>query len=793
MTRVLAAVAAFVSLASAASAQTSSPFAQRLVILKVDGLNGDLLYNTMAQTDPATGKSKLPWLSYIFAQNGTIFRNFYTRGISLSAPSWSMLDTGHHTVIRGNVEYDRYTGEAFDYLNFFPFYIGVARSKQEDMPGVEVLDRAGIPLLIDRYSYEQVFQSPQLFARGVRWEVLDRALKARFSSKALLQTVESGAGPSLDSILGQQVEKDLMVKMAQSQVLYLDYYNGDVDHEGHASNDPAVLMAALKELDGLAGRIWNAIQSDPHGKQTLFVVVSDHGMNNTPGVYSQGYSLPGLLASPEGGAHHVVTDRFQLSDFKLRSIDPLVNRVTTPSTASFYLSGQASRYPTSWLDLDGNERASLELRNSDVNELHILLLQLAREDLAAGLRTAAARHVSEIIQCNRARWESVITGLTAELAAVQTEINRRKLQLDQLHQRKKPTKAERQSGALAADRRLLEVWKAYVTEEAEYREYLKHLQALLNLDIPSNKPFTAKISDFVPELSVGDVNSVYQLQHYVVGPAREGLVIGSDGKLDRERSFRFVDYYSLLSSATVRNNPQPALSSKPIDFVITPLPRSASTKIGDDCRYVYWVYADEQRQLLVLQRRDAQLTLRPISGLQQDADGNFSWTDIAWRADLPLKLFEDPALALPSGATRAEWLSEWHSEHDWMEAIHRCLYSNGVIGITEQFSPVANDVPGQPGISPLLLRYERRRRDLVEPDLQIFAADHWNFNARNFNPGGNHGSFLRISTHSVWMMAGFGVPARSVEEPYDSLNFASTVLERVGKDVPMPDRVVDLR
>ncbi len=64
-----------------------------IVILKIDGLNADLLYRTMSEVDPTTGKSRLPWFSHIFAENGTIFQNFYTRGISLSAPSWSMLDS----------------------------------------------------------------------------------------------------------------------------------------------------------------------------------------------------------------------------------------------------------------------------------------------------------------------------------------------------------------------------------------------------------------------------------------------------------------------------------------------------------------------------------------------------------------------------------------------------------------------------------------------------------------------------------------------------------------------------
>ena len=50
--------------------------------------------------------------------------------------------------------------------------------------------------------------------------------------------------------------------------------------------------------------------------------------------------------------------------------------------------------------------------------------------------------------------------------------------------------------------------------------------------------------------------------------------------------------------------------------------------------------------------------------------------------------------------------------------------------------------------------YARRKRELVEPDMLIIANDHWNFDVRGFNPGGNHGSFFRISTHSIFMIAG---------------------------------------
>jgi hypothetical protein len=66
----------------------------------------------------------------------------------------------------------------------------------------------------------------------------------------------------------------------------------------------------------------------------------------------------------------------------------------------------------------------------------------------------------------------------------------------------------------------------------------------------------------------------------------------------------------------------------------------------------------------------------------------------------------------------------------------------------------------------------------------ILANYGWNFNVRNPNPGGNHGSFFRISTHSVFMLAGAGVPTGlRVEPPYDSLNFVPTLVALLGRPV----------
>jgi arylsulfatase A-like enzyme len=65
----------------------------------------------------------------------------------------------------------------------------------------------------------------------------------------------------------------------------------------------------------------------------------------------------------------------------------------------------------------------------------------------------------------------------------------------------------------------------------------------------------------------------------------------------------------------------------------------------------------------------------------------------------------------------------------------------------------------------------------------VFASDHWNFNVRGFNPGGNHGSLLRVSTHSTLLFAGAGIPqGLEIDKPYDSLSLVPTLLRLTGRE-----------
>ncbi len=731
---------------------------KRVVIVKLDGVPHDLLERELRHIDPATGKSNLPWIDHIFARQGARIENFYVRAISLSAPSWSLLDTGRHLQIRGNAEFDRYTYHVYDYLNFFPFYLGYALQNRVDMPGVEVLDELGIPLLIDRFPYQNSYQSFQLYQRGVRWKTLRQGLEHHFSRSPRDLLDEWTMGFQIGSSVEEQVERELIGKLADPNIRYLDYFTGDYDHVAHLTPDPASQRMALQRIDALIGRIFAAIQSSSEAARTILVVVSDHGMNTEPEVYSQGYDLVEFLASRAGGAHHVVTDRHPLTEYKLKGLDPFVSEVITPSEDSLYLKGASNQYPTALLDLDGNERASVYLRNSDLNALHILLTELSRSGLQPGARAALIETFFQIVERNRSSWRKTLRELREELAALHRHIDEERIQIEE--QPKKWTSAQHDLGLDKVARRLSVQMNSQRGQERGYLGYAGALDKLLGLSSADFDKRSPAADELIPKRIMGDANTVHDLQNYVVGQAPGG-------------GFLTLNYFPVLAGLTVRNNVQPRVGAHPVDFIAVRLPKDAPDEDA------VWLYGDENHQAIIQSRHQnggLDLQYLPVRGLRQDADGSFHFQPAQLDAGFPLRLFEDPDLGVPSDE-RAAWLCGWHTELEWLHAVHKTRYSNGILALHEQF--LRDPQPRE-----LIARFKARRRRLAEPDFIIFANDHWNFNVRGFNPGGNHGSLLRISTHSVLMLAGgdeTGIPRQLVvNEPYDSLSFVPTILNLMG-------------
>jgi hypothetical protein len=327
----------------------------------------------------------------------------------------------------------------------------------------------------------------------------------------------------------------------------------------------------------------------------------------------------------------------------------------------------------------------------------------------------------------------------------------------------------------------LDSWRG---ERKAYAEYAAPLRRLLDLSPADFDPGKFKMEDLIPRKSLGPSNSLWDLQHYAVGPADGRLALNADGSLDWDHSFRTIDYFSALTSISVRNNVQKEVAPQPVDFVAVTIPRqSLSLPPADQSdRDAVWVYRDPEHQALMLARKNGDLRYIPVSHLAANQDGTVRFDHATWAPGFPLELLEDPKLDVPA-AERVTWLDQWHDERTWLNAVHRTRYSNGIIGLTEEL--LYDEVPS----TDIMTQYRDRKRDLRRTDLLVIAKDHWNFNVRGFNPGGNHGSFLRDSTHSVLLVAGgkdTGIPhGLRVTTPYDSLSFVPTILTLLGR--PEPD------
>ncbi len=432
--------------------------------------------------------------------------------------------------------------------------------------------------------------------------------------------------------------------------------------------------------------------------------------------------------------------------------------VVTPTTQSDYLNGQGNQYPTVMLDLDGNERAGIGLRNNTFNTLQVFLDQLTRRTLPPATRAVAIDAFMEVLEGVRATWSDDIASLNRQIEELEPRIAElKKIVAAQ------PKKWTKQQIAQELNRAATRQSRSLAILEEDKRDYLAYtatIGRLLKLTPADFDPGKFKLTEVIPARSLGPLNTVWDLQNYVTGPGPQGFVLSEDGKFDWEHSFTRTNYFQALHAISVRNNVQEEVAPQPIDFTAIETPEGV------------WLYRDEEHQALLREGR-----LMPVAHLTGNRDGSVTFEKRPWGPGFPLGYFEDPNLAIPTA-----WLEDAHTDAEWLAATHRTRYSNAFVGITEQIRSVASGSD-----------YEQRQRTQRRTDLLVVARDHWNFNARGFNPGGNHGSFLRDSTHSVLMFAGgdaTGVPhGTRIAQPYDSLSFLPSVLTMMGRpeaDLPGP-------
>lgn len=777
---------------------------KRVVIVKVDGLSGDFVEKYVRQKDARTGKSVLPWFDRIFYKNGTRVSNFYSRGMSLSATSWSLLDTGQHLRIKGNVEYDRLIFSSYDYLSFIPYYVDYGKKERVDMPGMEVLDQMKTPILSDAFAYQNRYTSFQLFQRGTDWGVISKGFLGLFPKNPADFIDEWTIGFDFYKTTIDQHERDVIKKLdSLPDVDYFDYYTTEFDHVSHLNKSEQARLNALQNLDKTLGRLWIAIQNSARGAETALIVVSDHGFNADKDVYSQGFSLVNLLNSRAGGGHHVITKRRLMLDYSVKGLNPFVPLITNKSKESFYLEKQAEEYPTVMLDFDGNERVSLHLRDSDLNTLQILFQQLQNKNLSESNEKILRNAFFRVLNERRNGWQKTIDELSEELGALRRWIEKQNKIIEA--QPKKFTVEQSRKGIDKEARRIVMQTELAEKDEIAYREYIYKLKNLLNLKPETFEPRKLKIENFIAKGAMGERNSIYELQNYVVGLSKNGIIIDENGELDFEKSFERRNYFDLLKSQMVKNSVQKQLSTSPIDFVAAAIPLEEIVgKLPENLKpdqNPIWIYGGKDFQALLLAKKSSgtqNYFYLPISDLRQNKNGEFSFETENWSAGFPLNIYEDKNFDV---ADKTNWLSNWQTENEWLQATHKTVYSAAVINLYEQFSDHFSDnftaETEQNEDEKLINRFRVHQRNLTETDLLILANNHWNFDVRGFNAGGNHGSFFRISSNSIFMLAGGAktqIPrGLEITEPYDNLSFVPTILALMGKVDENREPTEDLR
>jgi hypothetical protein len=816
----------------------------RVVVLKFDGLPPSLVDRYVNTIDSRTGRSIIPWIKKLFYEGGVRFANFYARGMSLSMPSWAMLDSGQHGVIKGNWEVDRHTGEPEDYLNMFDLHVEAMRERRAYPRSVEALDAARIPLLSDAFRFEERRSGIQLLRRGTMFEdFLDVGLQP-VRGKLKERVADLLSGTDWEVAYDTATREDMVRAIRDPKFRYVDYYNVYVDHLLHNDNDEQQLIRALRQADLAIGEAYEAIVASGAADRTVLAVVSDHGITyDESGRFSHGLNLIPYFTSREFGALNVLSRRGPLPEFTFQGsiFKPFPPMSVVTAAREPYFHDARPEQATCTIDNDGNERVQVHFRSPDLNRLQMLRHALTLRDVDENQREAIAHAALQILERNRESWRREAREIRDELsalAALRARYDAEIRELARINEKHRELAKKRlslpsgpplapfeSSSALNTADRLKDqaqrerelraaVWR-YEQLAKGYERYRDSLE--LRASIRTSEALaTARDEALFGDRDLGANLSLADLRAYPVG--MRAVALDDTGRLDDARSFVTVDYLRAFGALRVANTVYDEFASRPIDFSVVrlSLPETLRAAVSagllqapdaDEVTAALLVYKSETDQLVLFEKArpgcEPSIALAPAAVTQQPGPtGAVTIARIGWREGLPFGLFEDPGLA-PGSEDRAAWLSAFHPEREWLDAVHRTKLGLGVVGLSEVFSrdyveafegAMARDRTPE---ERLARRFELRRRNAMETDLLLHASPHWYFSVKDFNAGGNHGGFSRQSMHAVlWMTGGSATRMQRgpllVERAYDGLDFAPTILEAAGVTTSgrLPDSLV---
>ncbi|GEM_PF-3359661 len=810
-------------------------FPKRLVLIEADGLPPDLLAATAFPEDDAlvnrlpyaeefrravrvyraqTGREIiLPNVRKYFFEEGVFFQNMFTATLSLSAVSWSVINTGQPSVVKGHGTFSRDTCYLRSYLDGFRDALDAIWRRGEKTAALWHLDQVGVSPMFDAYDPWRAWTSPQIYRRlanrdffaveGRRW-----LTNGQRSVAGIARSHLSRLATGIDYV---EFTQEMTAIMAAKKILARDLSGQErydfiapffpiMDHQQHVDPHPINLIRRLADLDELMGMIFAAIEQSQRRDDTVVALVSDHGSDIQPGKTAFSFPITRAFRTPLFGGHTV---RTLLVENAWSALTVPLPGIDFPRTYESRFSPYGKKrnpqfgedgYVTAFIDNFGNARASVYLRNNDLNRLHLILLELKKQPLSperfARLRALFRRTLDEArrwLEPDLALYEDYHRGaidLAEHLAQKADHYSR-----DTAFRLRQ--EANRDEPQIRALRRLLSI-----QFEPNGRGPL--------FDEVFSKPF--RISDFIPKRYLGRPNTLYQLSHYTIG--LDDQLRWVETTVDAQGHPVPMNYFSILSHYQAANAPANGIKN-PFDLIVVKVPVDlvASAlrryhRLGRDVTLTeaVWVKSTARHhprkggEALILRAADGRIAYIPVNHLQQQADGRLTF-ELAENKD-PLALLRGRGFEPDSPMSPLDWMRTFHPARAWLRAIYRTEYSIGLFTILDLLDdPVPRfvDAPefqryliyfSSEEMKQRYLRGLKRKYANQQPDFIVWANDLWNFNSKARTSGGSHASLKPSSTRIVFAIWGgdhTGVArGRMITDVATSLDIVPTLFRAVG-------------
>ena len=785
----------------------------RVILLKVDGLPGLLIEAALAPQSEAVlrlpfperfredyratqtllaREELLPNMKEYFVRQGVRAETIFTGTLPLSAPVWAQIDSGQPSIVKRNYYFNRSSGVSKVFLNGLLDSAGKLIRGSGRTHALWELDLLGIPILPDAFPPERVWSSLQTLSRkrsaiqlGAMGKFLVRAGERAFRPGAVIHQHLSHlvAYPDhverLDQSLSLTLAKWLKWRAEGDSSETLDFITAlfvTLDHRFHLDSSYRSVLHLLVKLDDWFGEVMGAVEQTARRDRTLVAMASDHGMNLYPVHINYGFPINPWLRRPEFGGHTVLSPEVEDSDHALTRPIPGVDFARVyESPASPY--GEAvpfgsKGYFTAFAANMGNPRFDLFLRHSDLNRLHLLLLESLR------LRNDLEKldRVFEVFQpvFQRTRpWLEADAYSLRQAAEVFGAWSERHLAAGMPSARDAGSRLASESRLYRSQAAILRRLLALPLEEEEWRRFIRS---------------GFEIDEVIPKGYFGPPNSLEQLGRYTVGwakPAAERWLQPD------EASFRTLNYPELIAGYRALN-PDAYGNRYPFDLFVARIPLEDLTGWkGPPLRQALWLLASEDRgRAVLLEARDGTLRYAPLENREELGR---------------LDRLGTPGSRDPLGYPARLW-ARWLDPRRWVSETARLETSLVPVILADLFRPNFQDYLSRENHAGVLMPLDGsgRREELVRalrfrfkqatPDFRVWMRHGWNVNTMGQQPAGSHGGFLPLETQTVFMVWGGDElrlqRGRKLSGAFLTLDIAPTLMEAIGRLDPASGRVL---